>query len=264
MPGANASGMPASVRASGGSGASGVPACGNRWRPAAIVAVADETPRVRSLWLEVPGWPGHRAGQHVDVRLTAPDGYQAARSYSIASPPREGSRIQLTVERIAGGEVSPYLTQDARPGDRCEVLGPLGGYFVWGPPDGGPLFLAAGGAGIVPLMGILRHRGLAAPAVAWRLLYSCRDPREVIYRRELGDQPGVTLTLTRTCPPGWAGYRRRVDAAMLAEVAWPPAEQPLAYVCGPTGFVETVASALAELGHGPERILTERFGPSGS
>ncbi len=227
---------------------------------------------MRSLFLRVPGWPGHRAGQHVDVRLTAEDGYRAERSYSIASAP-DAPLVELAVERLEGGEVSPYLVDEVRAGDRFEVRGPLGGYFVWGAADGGPLFLAAGGSGIAPLMAMVR---VAAPAgVPFRLLYSCRSLTEAAYREQLAgmERAGsahaltgsmeVRLTLTRTQPAGWDGYRRRVDLAMLAEVAWPPAAAPLCYVCGPSGFVAAVADGLAALGHPAERIRTERFGPTG-
>lgn len=239
------------------------------WRLGEVVRLQDETPRVRSLWLRVPDWPGHRAGQHVDVRLTAEDGYQAQRSYSIASAPEE-VLVEVTVERLEDGEVSPYLTQVVAVGDRIEVRGPIGGYFVWDAAMGGPLLLVAGGSGVVPLMAMARHRAAAGAgaAVPCRVLYSCRGLDEVISRDELQRLGAgavgldLRLTLTRQRPPGWAGYERRVDLAMLREVAWTPAERPLCYVCGPSGFVETVAGGLAELGHVPERIRTERFGPS--
>src|SRR6478672_7174675 len=219
-----------------------------------------ETPRARTLLLEVPGWPGHRPGQHVDVRLTAEDGYQTERSYSIASPP-EGSRIALTVERLDDGEVSPYLTDVLRIGDQLELRGPIGGYFVWHAALGGPLLLVAGGSGIVPLMAMLRHRATALKTadarhnVPARLLYSSRRWDDVIYRGELAglaqdDQTlEVTLTFTREPPQGWTGFRRRIDRMMLAAVAWPPAEQPHVFVCGPTPMVESVAATLVELGH---------------
>ncbi len=211
---------------------------------------------------------GHRAGQHVDVRLRAEDGYQAQRSYSIASPPEE-RQITLTIERLDDGEVSPYLTEVLQVGDQLELRGPIGGYFTWHLADGGPLLLIAGGSGIVPLMAMLRHRAAQHSAVAARLLYSSRTFDEIIYRQELEQlafaDPTlmVTHTLTRSQPADWAGYRRRIDRAMLAELAWPPSEQPRVFVCGPTSLVETVASALVELGHDPLRVKTERFGPSG-
>jgi ferredoxin-NADP reductase len=228
-----------------------------RWQAAEVVDTIDVTPRVRSLVLDVPGWPGHRAGQHVDVRLTAEDGYQAQRSYSIASAP-EDERLVLTVERLDDGEVSPYLTQEVRPGDRFELRGPIGGYFVWEAALGGPLLLVAGGSGVVPLAAILRHRAAVGSDVPARLLYSVRSPEEAIYR-----DSGAVYTYTRAQPPGWDGYARRIDAEMLREVSWPPAERPLVYVCGPTPLVESVASTLVELGHDPALIRTERFGPTG-
>ena len=234
------------------------------WRTATVGPVTDETPRVRTLRLDVPDWPGHRAGQHVDIRLTADDGYQAERAYSIASAP--GEPLAITVERLDDGEVSPYLTEEARPGDMLEVRGPIGGYFVWEPGSGGPLLLAAGGSGVVPLRAILRERSLAGSPVPVRLLYSSRSWEDVIYRSELdGAKDGVEVihALTRSQPPGWTGYARRVDAQMLAEVAWPVADAPLAYVCGPTSFVEAVAAGLVGLGYPAGRVKTERFGATG-
>jgi ferredoxin-NADP reductase len=229
-----------------------------------VLAVSDETPRVRTIELEVPDWRGHRAGQHVYVRLTAEDGYQAERSYSIASAP--GEPVALTVEALPDGEVSPYLTEVLREGDQIEVRGPIGGYFVWAPDEGGPLFLAAGGSGVVPLRAIVRHRRLSGSDVPARLLYSSRSVEDVIYRAEL-DAPDegleVVHTLTRARPPDWPGYTRRVDSEMLREVAWPAADDPLAFVCGPTSFVETVASGLVELGYAAGRVKTERFGATG-
>jgi ferredoxin-NADP reductase len=239
------------------------------WRLGRVVDARPETPRTRTLRLQVPGWPGHRPGQHVDVRLTAEDGYQAQRSYSIASAP-EGERLDLTVERIDDGEVSPYLCDELQPGDRLELRGPIGGYFVWEPASGGPLLLVAGGSGVVPLMAMLRQRAAAdGGRVPVRLLYSSRSLEEVIYREELdrlaGDGGGLQVvhTLTRSRPPGWSGHTRRIDAELLAEVAWPPASQPLAYVCGPTRLVEAVANGLVGLGYQPARVRTERFGPTG-
>jgi ferredoxin-NADP reductase len=234
------------------------------WQLAAVEDVVDETPRVRTIVLDVPEWPGHRAGQHLDVRLTAEDGYRAEREYSIASAP--GEPVAITVERLEDGEVSPYLTEELRPGDALELRGPVGGYFVWDPEDGGPLLLAAGGSGIVPLRAILRHRVRSGSDVPVRLLYSSRTLEDVIYRAELEDHAeGVEVvhTLTREQPMGWTGYSRRVDAGLLGEVAWPVGELPLAFVCGPTSFVETVAGGLVELGYSPERIKTERFGATG-
>jgi ferredoxin-NADP reductase len=238
------------------------------WILGEVVEVVPETARVGSIVLDVPDWPGHRAGQHVDVRLTAEDGYQAQRSYSIASAPEE-PRLALTVERLDDGEVSPYLAGELRPGDRLELRGPIGGYFVWDASLGGPLFLVGGGSGVVPLMAMLRHRAAAASDAPARLLYSSRTWDEVIYRDELerlaGEVhgPQVVHTLTRGAPPGWTGFARRVDAEMLREVAWSPPEQPQTFVCGPTSFVEAGASGLVELGHDPATIKTERFGATG-
>jgi ferredoxin-NADP reductase len=240
------------------------------WQVATVVDVRDETPRARTLVLDVPEWPGHRAGQHVDVRLVAEDGYQAQRSYSIASPPEDAS-VALTVERIDGAEVSPYLCDVLRAGDGLEVRGPVGGYFVWDITLGGPLLLVAGGSGIVPLMAMLRHHARAAAPdrerVPVRLLYSARNWEDVIYRRELeqlADLPDVRVAfaLTRDAPADWRGYRRRIDRAMLEEVSWPASETPRAFVCGPTPLVESVSSLLVELGHDPVRVRTERFGPT--
>jgi ferredoxin-NADP reductase len=235
------------------------------WQSAAVVSVVGETARVRTIVLDVPGWQGHKAGQHLDVRLTAEDGYQAERAYSIASAP--GEPVAITVERLDDGEVSPYLVDELRPGDVLEVRGPVGGYFVWSAADtGGPLFLAAGGSGIVPLMAMLRHRRLTGSALPVRLLYSSRTFEDVIYRAELEDLDGgveVFQTLTRAQSPGWTGYARRVDVALLREVAWPADAEPRTFVCGPTSFVETVAGALVELGYAPASVKTERFGATG-
>jgi len=237
------------------------------WQLGQVVGIVDETPRTKSLMLDVPNWPGHAAGQHVDVRLTAEDGYQAQRSYSIASPPEERN-VVLTIERLDDGEVSPYLTDVLQAGDQLELRGPIGGYFTWQVAAGGPLLLIAGGSGIVPLMAMLRHRAAQGSHVPTRLLYSSRAFDEIIYRQELDQLAAaptlmVTHTLTRRQPPEWTGYRRRIDGAMLAEVAWPTSEQLLAFICGPTALVENVASALVGLGYDPSRIKTERFGPSG-
>jgi ferredoxin-NADP reductase len=228
-----------------------------------VVELLDETPRVRSLVLDPPDWQGHRAGQHVDVRLTAEDGYQAQRSYSIASAP-EDEHLVLTVERLDDGEVSPYLVDELRPGDELELRGPIGGYFVWEASTGGPILLVAGGSGVVPFRSMLRHRAAAGSDVPARLLYSSRSLGEVIYRDEWqGLGADVRLTLTREQPEGWTGYARRIDAELLGEVAWPPEERPLVYVCGPTTFVEVAAESLVALGHDPGRIKTERFGATG-
>jgi ferredoxin-NADP reductase len=233
-----------------------------------VIAVVEETRQVHSVLLRVPGWNGHRPGQHVDVRLTAEDGYQAQRSYSIATP-TDGDRITLTVEMVEGGEVSPYLVEELKVGDQFEMRGPIGGYFVWEPAIGGPLQLVAGGSGVVPLMAMTRSLATSDSSIPTRLLLSTRSWDDVIYRDELErlrkELPAleVTYTITRAQPPGWTGYARRVDPAMLSEVAWPASEQPLVFVCGPTGFVETVASTLIDMGHAPERVKTERFGPTG-
>jgi len=237
------------------------------WTLSEVVDLVDETPSVRTISFAVPGWPGHRAGQHVDVRLTAEDGYQAERSYSIASAPGASS-LDLTVERLVDGEVSPYLAGELRTGDTIELRGPIGGYFVWEPAMGGPLLLVAGGSGIVPLMSMLRQRASANATIPARLLYSSRTWDDVIYRDELdrlAKETGVDVvhTLTRSQPPGWTGYSRRVDAAMLGETAWPQSSAPLAFVCGPTSFVEAVASGLVLLGYPPAKVKTERFGPTG-
>jgi ferredoxin-NADP reductase len=235
------------------------------WRLAEVVEIVPETPRVASLVLDVPEWPGHRAGQHVDVRLTAEDGYQAQRSYSIASAPEE-HRLALTVERLEDGEVSPYLVGELRPGDRLELRGPIGGYFVWDADSGEPLQLVAGGSGIVPLMAMLRHRAAAGSGAPARLLYSARSADDLIYRGELdrlgADGVEVAYTLTREQPPGWTGYARRIDEAMLAEV-FGHSDDGVAFVCGPTSFVEAAAAALVALGRDPGLVRTERFGPTG-
>jgi ferredoxin-NADP reductase len=241
------------------------------WRVASVVETRRETPRAHTLVLDVPGWRGHRAGQHVDVRLVAEDGYQAQRSYSIASAP-ENPRIELTIERLDDGEVSPYLCDVLHPGDGVEVRGPIGGYFVWSSTQGGPVLLVAGGSGIVPLMAMLRHRARAAPDVRTRspmhLLYSARTASDIIYARELADVSNdggtrVTFTLTREpASSDWKGERRRVDRAMLEGAGWPAGDGSLSYICGPTPFVEAAANLLVELGHDASRIRTERFGPT--
>lgn len=238
------------------------------WQLAEVAEVVAETPRVRSLALRVPAWPGHKPGQHLDIRLTADDGYQAQRSYSIASAP-EDPHVTITVEKIDDGEVSPYLVDEVRPGDRVEIRGPIGGYFTWTAADGGPLLLVGGGSGVVPLMAMLRHRAAAGASVPTSLLYSSRGYDEIIYRAELeylatsGGAARVIHTLTRSQPPGWTGYRRRIDAGMVVDVAPPADDHPLAFLCGPTRLVENVAEILAGLGYEPARIKTERFGPTG-
>ena len=237
------------------------------WQLARVVELVDETSRTQSIVLEPPEWPGHRAGQHVDVRLTAEDGYQAERSYSIASAP-EDDHLVLTVERLDDGEVSPYLAGELRSGDELELRGPIGGYFVWEAQLGGPLLLLAGGSGIVPLRAMLRHRAATGSTIATRLLYSSKSLADVIYRNELeslaaDDEVDVRFTLTREQPEGWRGYRGRIDEELLRDIAWPPEERPLVYICGQTAFVEVAASVLVQLGHEAGRIKTERFGPTG-
>ncbi|HEY7396503.1 MAG TPA: ferredoxin reductase [Gemmatimonadaceae bacterium] len=241
------------------------------WRVAKVVGVRDETPSTRTLVLDVPGWPGHRSGQHVDVRLVAEDGYQAQRSYSIASPP-ENAHVELTVECIKDAEVSPYLHDVLQIGDGVEVRGPIGGYFVWDVHQRGPLLLVAGGSGIVPLMAMLRHRTHFDAAEQARspvhLLYSARTADDIIYREELATMAksadvSVFITLTRDAPVDWTGYRRRIDRTMLDEVAWPAAQNARAFVCGPTPLVEAAANLLVDIGYDAKRIRTERFGPTG-
>ena len=238
------------------------------WRLAEVIEVLAETPRTKSLLLEAPEWEGHKAGQHLDVRLTAEDGYQAQRSYSIASAP-EDERLMLAVDRLDDGEVSIYLTDVLMAGDKLELRGPIGGYFTWEAADGGPLFLVGGGSGIAPLMAMIRHRATAGSDVPTRLLYSSRSYEEIIFREELENLAArdgsleVSHTLIRSRPEVWSGYHRRIDAEMLREVGWSPEESPLAFVCGPTLLVEAVGSALVSLGHDPAQVKTERFGPTG-
>jgi ferredoxin-NADP reductase len=238
------------------------------WTVAEVVGRTDETASVHSLTFDVPEWPGHLAGQHIDVRLTAEDGYQAQRSYSIAAP-TTGSRVTITVERLEDGEVSTYLTDVLEIGDRLELRGPIGGYFVWDPSRGGPLMLIGGGSGVAPLMAMLRARVATHSDVPVRMLCSWRAAEDVIYAQELDEiaraADGVTIThtLTRSAPDAWTGRRGRIDREALSQLAWHPEQKPLTYICGPTGLVEAVASALVELGHDPRRVLTERFGPTG-
>lgn len=251
-----------------------VPAPSDRlpWRLSELVGTRQETPSAKTLIFSVPGWPGHRPGQHLDVRLTADDGYEAQRSYSIASPPEDGERLSLLVEQLNDGEVSPYLTEELRPGDRIELRGPIGGHFVWHSTEPGPLILVAGGSGIAPLMAMLRHRAAAPvrPVFPATLLASWRTVDAIIFRDELdrlaATDPSLRVvhTLTRAQPPGWTGYARRIDRAMLAEVVGSPTPDSLAFVCGPTSLVEAAATDLVDLGFPPDRVRTERFGPSGS
>jgi ferredoxin-NADP reductase len=230
------------------------------WLEAAVSGAVVETPRVRTLLLDADGWPGHRAGQHLDVRLTAEDGYQAERSYSIASAP--GERLAITIERLDAGEVSPYLVDEVRDGDQFEVRGPIGGYFVW-EDDGRPVLLVGGGSGVVPLMSMIRS---SEGRSSIRLLYSSRTLEDVIYREELdraGPHVEVFHTLTREQPPGWSGYSRRIDDEMLRELAWPAADAPRVFVCGSTRFVDAAADGLLRLGYEPGWVRTERFGATG-
>jgi ferredoxin-NADP reductase len=232
------------------------------WLEAALVSSREETPRVKTLVLEADGWGDHRAGQHLDVRLTAEDGYQAERSYSIASAP--GEPLAITVERLEDGEVSPYLVDEAREGDRFEVRGPIGGYFVWNGDEPEPVLLVAGGSGVVPLAAIARQRARVGSQAPMKLLYSSRSWEDVIYRDEL-DRLGIEVvhTLTREQPPDWHGYARRIDDELLREVAFPVSERPRVYVCGSTRFVDAAADGLVRLGYDPLWVRTERFGATG-
>jgi ferredoxin-NADP reductase len=238
------------------------------WQISTVSAIRVETPEVSSFTLKLPAWRRHRAGQHYDVRLTAPDGYQAQRSYSIASPPSRSGEVDLTIEKIADGEVSPYFHDVVEVGDQVEVRGPIGGYFVWEPSLGGPLLLVAGGSGVVPLMAMLRERAASEAMPQAVLLSSSRSIDEVIYREEVSSLAAndaelrVIQTLTRSQPPGWTGYDRRIDRAMLAEAIAAAGTQPLVYICGPTLLVEAAANGLVELGVPPSQVRTERFGPT--
>lgn len=221
------------------------------------------------MTLEVPDWPGHVAGQHVDVRLTASDGYSAVRSYSIASAPSSQRRVELTVERLPNGEVSPYLTRELAVRDRLELRGPIGGWFVWRTQQTEPIQLVAGGSGIVPLMAMIRARASAGSTAPFRLLYSVREPGAVWYREELqalsarDHSVSVTYAYTRATPKDWPRPPGRIDAALIANTTWPSKLAPTCYVCGPTSFVESVAGLLSVSGNRPEKIRTERFGPTG-
>jgi ferredoxin-NADP reductase len=238
------------------------------WRVARLAQRRIETATAQTLVLDVPGWPGHLAGQHVDVRLTAPDGYQAARSYSLAAPV-EGERIELTVQKVPDGEVSPYLTEVWKHGDPVEVRGPVGGWFVWRAEEAAPVLLIAGGSGVVPLMAMVRARRATGSRAPFRLIYSVRTPDDAFYaeelRRRARDDQGldVTYLYTRRAPEGWRGEPHRIGLADVNSRGWPPDLEPLCYVCGPTGFVETVADLLVGLGHPTRRVRTERFGPTG-
>jgi ferredoxin-NADP reductase len=240
------------------------------WQLGTVERIIPETHRVKSFALRLPQWRPFKPGQHVDVRLTAPDGYQAQRSYSIASSPEQEGVLELTIELIEDGEVSPYFHEVVEPGDQIEIRGPIGGPFTWGAAMGGPLLLVAGGSGVVPLMSMLRHRAATGRGVPAVLLYSSRAYEDIIYRRELermvGADAGLNVwhTLTRTQPAGWTGYRRRIDQDMLLEALGQVGAAPHTYVCGPTAFVEVVADGLVAAGVPPERVRTERFGPSGT
>jgi ferredoxin-NADP reductase len=236
------------------------------WRELTVLEILEETAHAKTILLGGGDWPGHLAGQHVDVRLTAEDGYQAERSYSIASAP-ENPQLALTVERIDDGEVSPYLADELRPGDQLELRGPIGGHFTWRVEDGGPLLLVAGGSGLVPLMAMIRHRTARGATIDTRLLASSRSWEDLLYRDELmklsaDDRLNAQFTLTRMRPPGWTGFERRVDADMLTEIGPRVSERPRIFVCGPTAFVETAADALVAIGHPPASIHAERFGPT--
>ena len=239
------------------------------WHVGKVFALRDETATARTFTLEVGDWPGHVAGQHVDVRLTAPDGYSAVRSYSIASAARSEGRVEITVERLPSGEVSPYLTQELAVGDRLELRGPIGGWFVWRTHQTEPIQLIAGGSGIVPLMAMIRSRASAGSAAPFRLLYSVREPAAVFYRDELqaltNNDEGVSLTYayTRVAPKDWPRRPGRIDAALITNAAWPSNLGPTCYVCGPTSFVESAAAFLIASGQSPDKIRTERFGPTG-
>jgi ferredoxin-NADP reductase len=237
-----------------------------RWLVATVAATIPETPVGVSLRMDVPEWPGHRAGQHVDIRLTAEDGYSAQRSYSIASAPG-AERVELTVIRIDDGEVSPFLTTVVEVGDQLEIRGPIGGYFVWEPVDARPVLLVGGGSGVVPLMAMLRHHAALDHNAPMHLIYSVRARADILYHHELGQlatRPrSVIITLTREAPADWSGHVGRVDRELLSQYGWPPQERPICYVCGPTPFVEAVADGLVDLGHDPANVRTERFGPTG-
>jgi ferredoxin-NADP reductase len=239
------------------------------WRVGTVVALHDETATARTITLEIPDWPGHVAGQHVDVRLTTSDGYAAVRSYSIASAPNSETRVQLTVERLPDGEVSPYLTQVLVVGDRLELRGPIGGWFVWLPQQGEPIQLIAGGSGLVPLMAMIRSRAAAGSTAPFRLLYSVREPGAVLYRDELQalsdheDSVSLTYAYTRAAPKDWTRPPGRIDATLIAHTAWPSKRFPTCYVCGPTSFVESATGFLTASGTDPDKIRTERFGPTG-
>lgn len=239
------------------------------WRIGTVVALENETATARTISFQAPEWPGHVAGQHVDVRLTAADGYSAVRSYSIASAPNTNGQIDITVERLPDGEVSPYLTQEVMVGDRLELRGPIGGWFIWRPEQTEPIQLIAGGSGIVPLMSMIRSRAAAGSTAPFRLLYSVREPKAIWYGNELQDSTkrdpsfSIIYAYTRATPRDWPRPPGRIDAALVAKATWPSSLGPTCYVCGPTSFVESAAGFLAASGNSPDRIRTERFGPTG-
>jgi ferredoxin-NADP reductase len=240
------------------------------WQIATVTNITRETPRASSFTLALPAWMPHRPGQHYDLRLTAEDDYRVERSYSIASEPERAGQVDLTIEKIDDGEVSPYMHDIVMVGDRVEVRGPIGGYFVWEAAMNGPLLLIGGGSGVVPLMSMLRHRAAQGATNPTRLLYSSRALDDVIYREELEqlqarrDGLEVFHTLTRSHPPDWTGYTRRIDAGMLTEVAAPLGQDARVFVCGPTALVENAANTLVQLGIPASAVKTERFGPSGT
>jgi ferredoxin-NADP reductase len=239
------------------------------WRIGTVVALHDETPTARTITLDVPDWPGHIAGQHVDVRVTAPDGYSAVRSYSIASPPNSHGRVEITVERLPNGEVSPYLTQGVVAGDSLELRGPIGGWFVWRTEQTEPIQLIAGGSGIVPLMAMIRSRASVGSIAPFRLLYSVRELRAIFYRDELqalidkDDSLSITYAYTRVTPSDWPRPPGRIDASLIASATWPSSLAPTCYVCGPTSFVESATDLLSASGNDRDKIRTERFGSTG-
>jgi ferredoxin-NADP reductase len=239
------------------------------WRVATVAGAKPESVRAKAILLDVPGWPGHLAGQHLDLRLTSEEGYQAQRSYSISSAPAGLSELEITVERVEDGEVSPFLLDELREGDQIELRGPIGGYFTWMPGDGGPLLLVGGGSGVAPLMAMLRARTRSGDPTSVRLLYSARTVDELLYRSELEqlaqrrDGFDLIITLTRGAPEGWTGEQGRIGGEMLGARGFPPDQRPRIFVCGPTPFVEACADALVALGHEGARIKTERFGPTG-
>jgi ferredoxin-NADP reductase len=239
------------------------------WRIGTVVGLHDETRTARTIALEVPEWPGHIAGQHVDVRATAPDGYSAVRSYSIASSPNSHGQVEITVERLPNGEVSPYLTQAVAAGDRLELRGPIGGWFVWRTEQTEPVQLIAGGSGVVPLMAMIRSRAAARSTAPFRLLYSVREPQAIFYRdelRALSDQDhslSISYAYTRVAPSDWPQPPGLIDTSIIASATWPSNLAPTCYVCGPTSFVENATDLLGASGHDRDKIRTERFGATG-